>query len=99
MDKESKIMILDRAAFNQGKNAQYEFQIIEGGVCPTLVAKGPCAVVAAFEGNGARPSHLGVGINDGQIMYTLNSTEVHGVVVKDEPRNNPAESDHRCTEP
>ena len=36
MDKKSKIMILDRAAFNQGKNAQYEFQIIEGGGMPNI---------------------------------------------------------------
>ena len=38
-------------------------------------------VIAAFEGNGYRPSHRGVGINDGEKMYTLNSVEVHGVCV------------------
>lgn len=37
-------------------------------------------VLAAIEGNGTRPSHMGIGINDGNVMYTLNSTEVHGVV-------------------
>ena len=44
-------------------------------------------VLATFEGNGTRPSHLGVGINDGKVMYTLNSTEVHGVVYE-LPREN-----------
>ena len=37
-------------------------------------------VIAAIEGNGSRPSHRGGGINDGKVMYTLNSVEVHGVV-------------------
>lgn len=37
-------------------------------------------VLAAIEGNGSRPSHRGGGINDGKVMYTLNSVEVHGVV-------------------
>jgi len=44
-------------------------------------------VLACFEGNGTRPSHLGIGINDGKVMYTLNSTEVHGVVYE-LPREN-----------
>ncbi len=38
-------IILDRASFNQGKNAQYDFQILEDGVCATIVAKGPHAVL------------------------------------------------------
>ena len=36
---------IDRAFFNQGKNAQYEPQCYEDGTVPTLVAKGPGAVV------------------------------------------------------
>lgn len=39
-------------------------------------------VLAAFEGNGARPSRKGSGFNDGEKMFTLNGTEVHGVVCK-----------------
>lgn len=35
---------IDRAAFNQGKNAQYDFQISDDGIASTLVAKGPSAV-------------------------------------------------------
>ena len=44
--------------------------------------QGGVIVLAAIEGNGARPSHQGGGYNDGKIMYTLNSTEVHGVVYR-----------------
>lgn len=38
------IYTLDRAAFNQGKNAQYDFEISDKGISPTIVAKGPSAV-------------------------------------------------------
>ena len=36
---------IDRASFNQGKNAQYDFQIQEE-LAQTIVAKGPGAVMA-----------------------------------------------------
>ena len=36
--------IIDRAAFNQGENAQYEPRIEEGQIMSSLVAKGPHAV-------------------------------------------------------
>ena len=49
--------------------------------------QGGVIVLAAIEGNGCRPSHQGLGINDGKVMYTLNSTEVHGVV-HELPREN-----------
>lgn len=40
-------------------------------------------VIAAFEGNGSRPSHKGSGIHmGGREMYTLNHVEVHGVIVR-----------------
>ena len=35
---------LDRASFNQGKNAQYDFQISEDDKTPTVVSRGPNAV-------------------------------------------------------
>jgi len=37
-------IVIDRAFFNQGQNAQYEPQYYEDGTVPTLVAKGPSAV-------------------------------------------------------
>lgn len=35
--------------------------------------------VVCLEGNSARPSHHGNGFQVGGAMYTLNSTEIHGV--------------------
>ena len=54
---------------------------------PTIEAAMGCGggnvpiVLAVFEGNGSRPSHRGPGITtDTDKMYTLNTTEVHGVI-------------------
>lgn len=56
---------------------------------PTIEAAMGCGggnipiVLAVFEGNGSRPSHRGDGIStNGKVMYTLNSTEVHGVITE-----------------
>ena len=38
------VTIIDRAAYNQGKNAQYEPRIEEAETTPTIVARGPHAV-------------------------------------------------------
>lgn len=35
--------------------------------------------IICLEGNGARPSHRGIGFSSGGAMYTLNSVEVHCV--------------------
>ncbi len=40
----STIYALDRASFNQGANAQYDFEITDSGINSTVVAKGPSAV-------------------------------------------------------
>ena len=42
----NKIFALDRASFNQGANAQYNFEITDSGINSTLVAKGPSAITA-----------------------------------------------------
>lgn len=44
-------MSIDRAAFNQGKNAKYDIGIDETGVSHTLVAKGPGAVAIFWNGS------------------------------------------------
>ena len=49
--------------------------------------QGGIVVLAAIEGNGSRPSHKGIGINDGTVMFTLNGTEVHGVVCSNGKRS------------
>ena len=38
------VIALDRASFNQGKNAQFDFEVSDKGVNSPLVAKGPGAV-------------------------------------------------------
>ena len=49
---EAVVYALDRASFNQGKNAQYDFEISDKGVNPPLVAKGPSAVCYPEVGEG-----------------------------------------------
>lgn len=41
---ESRPVLVDRAAFNQGKNAQFDIKIEETETVPSLVARGPHAV-------------------------------------------------------
>lgn len=44
MHDEQAVIVIDRAAFNQGKNAQYDIGISENGIAQTLVAKGSGAI-------------------------------------------------------
>lgn len=39
----------------------------------------PRSNIVCLEGNGYRPSHFGDGWRVSEVMYTLNSTEVHAV--------------------
>lgn len=39
----------------------------------------PTGKTIAIEGNGSRPSHRGDGYKESDVMYTLNTTEVHAV--------------------
>ena len=43
-DNKNTVFTLDRASFNQGRNAQYQFKIGQDGIADTLVAKGPGGV-------------------------------------------------------
>ena len=47
---------IDRAFFNQGKNALYDPQVYDDGTVPTLVAKGPSAVCYAVDQGGGKSS-------------------------------------------
>ena len=44
-DRHAVVYAIDRAAFNQGKNAKYNIGIYDNGINPTAIAKGPSAVV------------------------------------------------------
>lgn len=48
-DRHSVVYALDRASFNQGKNAKYDFEITDSGINSTLIAKGPSAVAYEAE--------------------------------------------------
>ena len=76
------VVAIDRAAYNQGQNAQFDIGVSEDGIAHTLVAKGPGAVCYAIEGNGARPSHKGDGYKESDVMYTLNTVDRHSVAYK-----------------
>lgn len=43
-DRHAVVYALDRASFNQGINAKYDFEITDSGINLTIVAKGPSAV-------------------------------------------------------
>ncbi len=49
----SVVYALDRAAYNQGKNAQFDFEVSDSGVNSPLVAKGPGAVCYGINGDKA----------------------------------------------
>jgi DNA (cytosine-5)-methyltransferase 1 len=43
------VYAIDRAAFNQGANAKYDFKISDNGINSTLVARGPSAVGCIYK--------------------------------------------------
>ena len=48
------VLALDRASFNQGKNAQFDFEISDKGINSSLVAKGPSAVCYSVDQGGGK---------------------------------------------
>lgn len=56
VDRPAVIYALDRASFNQGKNAQYDFEVSDKGINSPLVAKGPGAVCYSVDQGGGKSS-------------------------------------------
>ena len=82
--------IIDRAAFNQGQNAQYEPKIEESETMPSLVARGPHAVAHAFrKSKRAQSADDHETWVDDEVSNTLNNFDVgdtrttHAVVAVD----------------
>ena len=50
------VLALDRASYNQGKNAQYDFEVSDKGINSPLVAKGPGAVCYSVDQGGGKSS-------------------------------------------
>ena len=89
IDRPAVCYSIDRAAFNQGENAQYDFEISDKDTAPTLVAKGPSAVcypkesteprfAAAFKSNMSAKTY-GIGYEE-DIAPTI-SAEQHDASV------------------
>ncbi len=77
----SVVYAIDRAAFNQGENAKYDFEISDSGINSTLVAKGPSAVAYGVdcrnvkineELNGTLQAHT-----DGGFSLNTNNTTIY----------------------
>jgi len=97
-------LIIDRAAFNQGENAQYEPRIEEGETMSSLVARGPHAVAQpiaysfdALSSNSMKSSNPHSGCREVDVAKTLDTTTP-------EPSKNqggiaiaqPISIDHQC---
>jgi DNA-cytosine methyltransferase len=75
-------VVIDRAAFNQGENAQYEPRIEAGETMSSLVAKGPHAVAQPIAIQDVRPiekAQNGRGWNDDGTSYTVDTKATQGV--------------------
>ena len=77
-EREFVVLSLDRASFNQGENAKYDFDVSDNGISQTLVARGPNAVVYCLQGNGIDRSDTagcnGCGWRE-NVCYTLNTID------------------------
>lgn len=70
------VIALDRAAYNQGINAQYDFEVNEEGVNSTLVAKGPSAVcygIGAYHSNAWKSDNPHSGVYEADTSKTLDA--------------------------
>lgn len=52
------VMALDRASFNQGKNAKFDFEVSEDGINSPIVAKGPSAVCYSINHQGGNVEQI-----------------------------------------
>ena len=64
------VYALDRASYNQGKNAQFDFEVSDKGINSPLVAKGPGAVCYSVDQGGGKSS---VDVREGEAP-TLTTT-------------------------
>ena len=70
-------IVIDRAFFNQGQNAQYDPQYYEDGTVPTLISRGPCAIAHGVDCRNATEYEEQTGTlqakSNGGISYNLNN--------------------------
>jgi DNA (cytosine-5)-methyltransferase 1 len=71
--KNHSVIVVDRSAFNQGKNALYNSYIENTEIMPTLISKGPHAVAFGWQNS----SHQGISL--GAISPTLDKSKTPAV--------------------
>lgn len=70
----------------EGQRAAGNAETGSGKASRTInVENGGATETICIEGNGIRPSHIGIGFAESNVMYTLNRTEVHAVCYKKIP--------------
>lgn len=81
-----KPVFIDRAAFNQGVNAQYEPHIEESETMDSLVARGPHAVgqpIPIQDGREIDKKQNGLGVaNQGDPAYTIDTTGAQAIAIQ-----------------
>jgi site-specific DNA-cytosine methylase len=77
------VYALDRASYNQGKNAQFDFEVSDKGVNSPLVAKGPGAVCYSVDQGGGKS---GVHIREGQAPTLTTTHDGAPVVCYEQPK-------------
>ena len=68
------VYALDRASFNQGENAQFDFEVSDKGVNSPIVAKGPSAVcygIGAYDSNAWKSNNPNSGVYEADTSKTL----------------------------
>ena len=68
---------LDRASFNQGKNAQFDIGIDDSGTAHTLVAKGPNAVcygICSMASNAMKSDNPDSGVYEADTAKTIDTS-------------------------
>ena len=74
MHDQQAIITLDRAAFNQGKNAQYDFKVDDEGINSTIVSKDPSAVcygICSYDSNAMKSNNPNSGIYEAETTRTI----------------------------
>ena len=74
--KKETPIVLDRAFFNQGQNAQYDPQYYTDGTVPTLIAKGPAADCCGVDCRNATEYPELTGALQADAAHNLNSNNV-----------------------
>ena len=91
---EGDVIALDRASFNQGMNAKYDFEISDKGINSTLVAKGPSAV-AYWDGTQVAGT---LTKNNAGVNQRMPDKENFNCIIEDKGEKGKRECQHTATQ-